>query len=134
MKKCNTLKFMTNIYQFSTSNLYSQIHDLHTKIHDEYQFSTSNLHSQIHDLNFHRKKVCLSIFFPWKKSIFPQFSIFISARILVSEMNSRLCILEDLKRFWDFLLGSSQVSVNTPSGLVSRSRSLFFFIAKCAKK
>ena len=38
----------------------------HTKIHDEYQFCTFKLKSQIHHLNFHRKKVCLFIFFPWK--------------------------------------------------------------------
>ena len=66
----------------------------YTKIHDEYQFCTFNLPSQIHHLNFHRKKGCFSIFFH-RKCIFPRFSIFISARILVSATNSRFCSLHD---------------------------------------
>ena len=41
-------------------------------------------------LIFIEKKVCLSIFPHWKYC-FPRFSIFISVRILVSVMNSRLC-------------------------------------------
>ena len=42
------------------------------------------MHSQIYHLNFHREKSMLIIFFSNGKYFFPWFSIFISARILVS--------------------------------------------------
>ena len=58
--------------------------------HDKYQFCTFNLHSQKHHLNFHRKKSMLVYFFPRKIYFSAIFSIFISARILVSVRNSML--------------------------------------------
>ena len=67
LKKCSTQQFMTNISLIPSICINRSIISI-----------------------FIRKKVCLLIFFPHGKYIFPRFSIFISARILVSAMNSRL--------------------------------------------
>ena len=64
-----------------------------TKIHNEHQFSTCNLHSQIHYLNFHRKKKCMLVKFLAMENTFYAI-IHFSARILVSAMNSRLCLVQ----------------------------------------
>ena len=67
MKKSSTLKFTMNISLVSSICIHSSIIFI-----------------------FIGKKVCLWNFFPWN-IFFPQFSSFISTRILVCAMNSRLC-------------------------------------------
>ena len=83
LKKCSTLKFMTNI-----------------------SFVPSICFHRSIILIFIERKVCLSIFFPGKY-IFPLFSIFISAGVLVSATNSRLWRREEFPS-WPKMSGYSQ--------------------------
>ena len=73
-----------------------------------------NLHSQIHHLNFHRKKYACQ-FFINRKYFVPRFLIFISARILVSATNSRLCTCNSFKMLgWMCGVGVSTAAI--PAG------------------
>ena len=67
-------------------------------MHNEYQFSNFNLHSQIYHLNFHWEKSMHIDFFSNGKSFFLRFSVFISARILVSTTK-----LANIKIIWSKL-------------------------------
>ena len=75
MKKSNTLKFMMNM--FYAFNLH---------------FAPSTCIHRSIILMFIEEKYAFRFFCPWK-IFFPQFSIFISTRILISMTNSRLCCL-----------------------------------------